>query len=143
MYIKALPSPRDSTILTPISECLLTSSLVLSWICVFSFNSSSEVNLLFSPFLSLLNLLLDTQVTKIQSQTGRIVKGKHISRSIHTASHLLNNKLAEKVSFHQCITVRNKLTSCLLSVHSWLMFLAFIFIPYLNKRHLLLQMYQS
>lgn len=82
--------------------------LVLLWICVFSFLSrSSEVNLLFFS-LSLPFPKASARPTVhwnfSQSQTGRIVKEKkHILISIHMASHLLNNNLAQKVSFHQYI----------------------------------------
>lgn len=48
------------------------------------------------------------------------------------ASHLLNNKLAQRVSSHRCIHVHSKLMSLLFG-HSQLMSLAFIFIPCLNK----------
>lgn len=58
----------------------------------------------------------------------------HILINIHMASHLLHNKLAQKVSFHWCIHIeKESLCLCLLSVYSLLMFLAFIFIPYLKK----------
>lgn len=71
---------------------------------------------------------------KSQSKTGRNVKKMHILINIHMASHLLHNKLAQKVSFHWCIHIeKESLCLCLLSVYSLLMFLAFIFIPYLKK----------
>lgn len=61
-------------------------------------------------------------------------KKMHILINIHMASHLLHNKLAQKVSFHWCIHIeKESLCLCLLSVYSLLMFLAFIFIPYLKK----------
>lgn len=132
VYTKALQTPRDSLAFRCLhfENCLLTSSFISSWICVFLFSASSST--------VKKKLLLGTVYLKKKKKSiknwKKCKKKMHILINIHMASHLLHNKLAQKVSFHWCIHIeKESLCLCLLSVYSLLMFLAFIFIPYLKK----------
>ena len=121
--------------------------LVLSWICVFSFlSSSSEVNLLLpTPFsLFLLKLLLNTQLTEnsVNDKLEELWKEKKkVFINKYKYGFTFANQSISTGSFTSPMYSQLPTSSylCPLSVHSQLMFLAFIFIPYLNKKHLLLQ----
>lgn len=118
---------------------------VLSWICVFSFlSSSSEVRLLLPyppPYFLFLSLNASARHTVHwkwnPSHTGRTVQEKqHLSVSAPTASHPLTDPSAQEGSFHRC-TRRNKLPFPSVVCPCPVPVSAFIFIPCLNTKHLL------
>lgn len=107
--IKGLSSPRNSTISMPPFQnvvCLLPPCTKLD-LCLFLFNKFKWSRPFPTPTPLSLSLKASARhcALKIQSVTNwkKCKRKKHISISIHMASHLLNDKLAEKFSFHRCI----------------------------------------